>query len=213
MLSLGGTTNDFPERNMRYTLIFLIPFILFNCSYKKEPQGVNFMLKDNGDSLSYFYYHGHKKYAFLNPYGKGTAFTNKELISKIPGEFIFGIRDRVGDPNNRFLLFQQMGVSVLPATDRPQIPFLDEEFEISRDFYVELVENYVDSLENPLRKYEVFAAIDKSGKDTILFQEAIFLIHDKKLYTSFITYDNMGTREEMKVLLDDAVKAMKESIK
>src|SRR5688500_17293883 len=150
---------------MKYTLIILLLLTLFNCNSRKKPQGVNFVVKDNADTLSYFYYHGHKKYDFFNRGGKDTVFTNWDLLSKIPGEFEFGIKDRVGNPNNRFLVFRLIGVSKLPPAERPQIPFLYGEFEIKDDFYVELVENYIDSLESPSMKYELYAAIDKISKE------------------------------------------------
>lgn len=197
---------------MKYTLIILLLLTFFNCNSRKKPQGVNFVVKDNADTLSYFYYHGHKKYDFFNHGGKDTVFTNRDLLSKIPGDFEFGIKDRVGNANNRFLVFRLIGVSTLPTAERPQIPFLYGEFEIKSDFYVELVENYMDSLESPIKKYEVYAAIDKISKDTILFQEALYLTSENNLYTSLITYDNENTREEMRLLLDDAIKTMKKSI-
>ncbi len=170
------------------------------------------MVADKKDTLSYFYYKGHMKYEFYDSIGADSLFSDKTILPKIPGQFKFGIKDRVGNPN-RFLMFRQISNSELKFPKEFQVPFLGEELISNSDYNVELFENYIDSTDIPVRKYETYVAIDKATKDTIIFQEVSYIIYKNFLLTSFMVYDNLKTREEMRLLIDDAGEKMKESVK
>ena len=127
---------------------------------------------------------------------------------------MFGIKDKIGK-QNRYLVFRGFTEpeSKLVETQKPQVPFLDKELAINSDYDVELVMNYIDSSSNPICKYEIQVAINKETRDTILFQEINYVIQGNNLVTSLIIYDNRDTREEMRLVCDDAVRAIMEAVK
>jgi hypothetical protein len=197
---------------MKFVFVIIVSLFICSCGHKDKPQGVNFAVMDKTDTLSHFYYEGHEKYQFYSPGGVDTLFSDKNILTKIPGQFKFGIKDRVGNPN-RFLVFSKTSESPLEFTKEPRVPFLGEELITYSNYSVELFENYIDSTNGPVRKYETYVAIDRITKDTIIFQEVNYMIYKNNLLTSYIVYDNPDTREEMRLVLDDAKEKMKESVK
>jgi hypothetical protein len=166
--------------------------------------------KENKDTVSHFYYAGHEKYQFVDEFGLDTALTNPDSRKRIGGKFLFGVKDRVKFIN-RFLIFKKTPEDVF-NTDTVHVDFLTNEYRIIAPHQVVVFENYIDSLDNPIRKYETYVAIDRQSGDTILFQEVNFVINDSNMLTTLIVYDNLKMREEMRLVLDDAVKTIKSSV-
>jgi hypothetical protein len=190
-------------------LLFILPF-LFSCGDK--PQGVNFLVTNgNKDTLSHFYYDGQKKYSIFNNTGLDTALTTDVAKSTIKGQLMFGIKDRI-EFTNRFLVFKSKIENEFETFDRPHIAFLKDEYNLEATYEVVMSENYVDSLQSPFRKIETQIAIDKQTGDSILFQEVNYVMKGNDMITSFIVYDNLDSREEMRLFLDDIVKTIKTSV-
>lgn len=190
-------------------LPFLLLIILLSCNDK--PKGVNFLVtKDKKDTVSHFYYEGHEKYQFIDEFGLNTALTRQGSRESIGGRFLFGIKDRK-KLINRFLIFEKRPEDVFQV-DEVHIPFLATEYQISKPHEIVVFENYIDSLDSPVKKYETHLAIDRQSGDTILFQEVNYVIHKSEMITTLIVYDNLEIREEMRLVLNDAVKTIKTSI-
>ena len=190
-----------------FPLLLLI--VLLSCNSK--PDGVNFLVQnDKKDTVSHFYYRGHEKYQFIDEVGLDTALENAESRKIVGGKFVFGIKDRVNSVN-RFLIFKKKPEDVF-KTDKVHLDFLADEYRIVNPYRVVVFQNYIDSLDNPIRKYETYVAVDSQSGDTILFQEVNFVINKLDMVTTLIAYDNLKRREEMRLLLDDAVKTIKSSI-
>lgn len=192
------------------TILPLLLFIVLLSCHDK-PKGVNFLLtKDNKDTVSHFYYEGHEKYQFINELRLDTALNSRESRESIGGKFLFGIKDRAKF-SNRFLIFKKTPEGVFD-TNKVHIPFLAAEYKIAKPHQISVFENYIDSLYSPVRKYETHVAVDRQSGDTILFQEVNYVINKSDMVTTLIVYDNLETREEMRLVLDDAVKTIKSSI-
>ena len=168
------------------------------------------VLKDNKDTVSHFYYEGHKKYQFLSEFGLDTALNDPKSSKSIGGKFVFGVKDRLNS-TNRYLIFKKTPEDV-SGTDKVHLDFLADEYRIGSPYRVAVYENYIDSLDNPIRKYETYVALDRQSGDTILFQEVSFFFNKSHMVTTLIVYDNLKIREEMRIVLDDAVETIKYSI-
>lgn len=192
--------------------ILLLNILLFLISCRDKQKGINFVVSDDKeDTLSHFYYDGHKRYLIFGENGLDSAFSSQTSKNFLRGQLRFGIKDRI-EFINRFLVFRSKPTDEFETLDKPHIPFLREEYFLPA-YEVVMFENYVDSLQSPLRKFETQIAIDKKTRDTLLFQEANYVMKDSDLITSFIVYDNYKTREEMRLLLNDVVKTIKISVK
>ena len=189
-------------------LALLCSILLLSC--KDKPKGVNFLVKKDKDTVSHFYYEGHEKYQFMDEFGLDTALTNPDSRQKIGGKFLFGVKDKVKFIN-RFLIFKKTPEDVF-NTDKVHVDFLANEYRIIDQRRVVVFENYIDSLDSPIRKYETYVAINRQSGDTILFQEVNFVMNKSDMLTTFIVYDNLKIREEMRLVLEDAVKTIKASV-
>jgi hypothetical protein len=203
---------------MRIIVILLIIPLLQYCGTNEKPEGINLLITDEQDTVSYFYYDNGKlaKYRVYDRQSNlDSVIQSKSAQSKIRGDLVFGIKSKE-NPLNYFLVFRGVLPRRFELATKPQTQFLDEEFGITSNYRVDLTENYIDSTTSPIRKIETFAAIRNHTNDTILFQDNIYAFRDKKMdevILSIVVYDNDKTREEMRLLLNDAVTKMKTSIR
>lgn len=199
--------------DMRMFLIVAIVIITWACKSKNVDYGVNLGVRgDKGDTLSYFYYRGHKDYEFYDTNGADSVFIHKENLLKMPGEFVLGLKSRNGNPY-MYLIFKADSTLKIGTNWESTIPFLQDEYSLNRDYEVRVIENRVDTTNYVVRKYETKAAIDKNSKDTILYQETNYFFQGNTIGGTLVVYNNLKTREEMRELGSDAIEQMNESIK
>ena len=95
---------------------------------------------------------------------------------------------------------------------KERVTFLEQEY-LTPEYKIEPYANYLDSTQTPIRQYESYMVIDQVKNDTILFQEVSFYLLNGNLFTNYIVYDNLDTREEMRLLLVDVANKLKQSVK
>lgn len=191
-------------------MIVIISLLLTSCSSKEKPQGVNFLVTNGQDTISHFYYHGHEKYQFYVGEGLDSLLINKELREKLPGTFTMGVMDRINFVN-RFISFHGIPLDFFDDIDDIKVEFMADEFNLADDYIVAVMENYMDSTYNPIVKYETYVALNKQSKDTILFQEMSYLFTEHQIIAHYYVYDNLDTREEIRLVVNDAIKTIKKS--
>lgn len=193
---------------MRLILTTILSLYILACSTNQKDNGFKIQVRDKKDTLSSLYFEGHEKYSFYDADRADNLFSNKNILSKIPGQLILGIKDR-GENSNRFLTFGKKSTKNFPSDT--QIPFFGEEFLSNSEYRVEILDNYIDTLNYPTKTL-TYIAIDKTTMDTILFQELNYVIVEDNLMTYFFVYDNLKTKEEMTTLLYSVSEKMQESI-
>jgi len=198
---------------MRTILLLIIVLATWTCKSKKtEDYGVNLGVRNKeGDTLSYFYYPGHKDYEFYDTNGADSVFSNKTNLSKMPGQLVIGLKNRNGKPH-MYLVFKADSTLKLGTKWDSSIPFLNDEYFLKSNYDVAVIENRADTTNNVIRKYETKAAIDKVSRDTILYQETNYFFQGNTIGGTFVVYDNQKTREEMRELGNDALQHMMQSV-
>jgi hypothetical protein len=189
-----------------WTVLYLL--ILASCSQSKKDPTMHFVVKDKKDTLSHLHQEANEKYQFYDADRADNLFSNKNILSKFPGRLILGIKDRSENPN-RFLTFGKKSTKNFPSDT--QVPFFGEEFLSNSEYRVEILDNYVDTLDYPTKTL-TYIAIDKITMDTILFQELNYVIVEDNLMTYFFVYDNLKTKEEMMALLYGVGEKIQESV-
>jgi hypothetical protein len=169
-----------------------------------ESDSSNFIITDKGDTLGRVKYPDIPGYEFLDRSEKELVFKDSGNLSKFPGKFGFGIRSKEQRMRSCWLVFQEIGDTVLQIENVPVVPFLYDEFELDKEVNVALIYNYIDSSEKDPRMFQVYAAVNAANsKDTLLFQETTYLTQKGNKYAALIIYETREKREEMRKLVEE----------
>ncbi len=190
----------------------IILTLCFACSNNNnEAGGINFAIMDREDTLSHFFYPVYKDYNFQNKGSLDSVIFNKDAQSRLAGTFILGIIDNQKFLH-RLLTFRIDSTTSFSDFQNPESLFLHEEYNLSQ-YEISVLENNIDSSSLPLTMHQTMAAIDLKSKDTVLFQEHVFVQRENDLVYNLVTYDTWKTRKVMKELYEDALVKMNKSTK
>jgi len=182
--------------------------LLLGCTPKSIDNGVNLVVMEKGDTLSYFNYTNDNLEnfdLFTDKTDLDSVIGNKKAQAKLIGKFAFGFRDK-RRPINRLLGFEGVPIEKFKVTGIAEMPFLDEEFNLTQKYDVKLITNYIDSLLQQVRKNEAQIAIDKASGDTLVYQECAYMFRmpeKEELVLTILIYDNRSKKKEMLELLND----------
>ncbi|MEQ9303556.1 MAG: hypothetical protein RJQ14_06525 [Marinoscillum sp.] len=188
-------------------LLFII--LLIACSPAKDQDGVNFLVKENGDTLSFFFYPVYDDYEFVTTSNYDSTILGASTSNKIPGVCRFGVVGKNKNPN-RFLLVQGEVGSTFDVYWNAKEFFLHDSYNLN-DYRVEVVYDWVDSTRNPMTMHSMLAAIDQNSLDTILFQEMNYEQRQDYVGYNLVVYATRNQRLNMRSLLDDAIAKIYES--
>jgi hypothetical protein len=192
---------------MRTIVLLAIIFALWDCGSKKDDQGVNMGIRDNnGDTLSFSYFDPENgDYEFYDSDRADSIFIDKKNLSNMPGRFYFGIKNKKGKPY-RYLMFKADSVLTLGKNYLDANPILGDEYSL-KNYDMRVVDIRYDRTDTVVRENQLLVAIDKTSKDTILFQENIYFIKGKNvLGGNIVVFDNWSTQEEMREICENALK-------
>lgn len=178
--------------------------------YYRKIEGVNFMVVSEKDTLSHFYYRGHKKYEIVGV-EDSLPFLSKEL-QPFQGKYILGVSARANH-DYKYLSFKKVVNKRLDNIEDMSTNFMHEAYSLVPDYEVMVTQNYIDSLVDPIRKYETYAAVAIETRDTLLFQEVFYVFKENNMTACWTVYDNAQTREEMRLAFADAIDTITKSMK
>ncbi|MGB3848608.1 MAG: hypothetical protein WA958_01475 [Tunicatimonas sp.] len=196
---------------MRY--LFVISLLHFySCTNKgSEPDGVDFVVIDESDTLSHFYYPYYQNFRFENRNNLDSVIFNRESQKRVFGTYLFGLIERgKQQPLNRYITFRGDSGSSFSDFSDPTKLFLHEEYKL-RDYELTLINEYIDSTTVPVSKHQMLAAVSSLTRDTLVFQELGITQTPAHVVYSLITYKNWGVRDEMHELITDAIQKIKTS--
>ncbi|MEQ9230105.1 MAG: hypothetical protein RIF46_05435 [Cyclobacteriaceae bacterium] len=194
---------------MRIGFIIIVIFIASCGTKPTSTEGTNFLVKDQQDTVSFFFYEYYDNYEFMDKTDFDSAIFNKQAQSRIPGRYMLGIIEKE-QFLNRYLTFKGDSLSELSDFGEPTQYFLEEEYELA-DYELVILEDFIDSTTNFLTKYQTLVAVTSTSRDTLLFQEMSFIQKPTHVTFSLLTYETWDIREQMNSLISDAVTTMKKS--
>lgn len=192
-------------------MFFLI--VTFACNTKPNPSddGYNFLVKDDIDTLNFFFYPYYEEYLFMNKGNLDSVIFNKAAQKRLPGEYLMGLIEK-DHFVNRFLAFKGEENSRFKDFNDPLEFFLHEEYNL-KNYDVEIYNDYIDSTTTPISKHQMLVAVKKTTRDTLLFQELNIGQTPNYVTYSFITYKTWEDRDEMYQLFRDLVIKLGDSSK